>query len=289
MPSHAESLGLSSSALPLLADVVHERLGLHYEPSRFDLLSDRLAPLVLERGFESFLDYYYLLKYDDDARDEWRRVMDALSVTETYFWREIDQLRALVDHVVPQLARGGRTVRIWSVPCATGEEPLTLAMLLEEAGWFARAPIEIHASDASQAALDRALAGRFRERAFRNLPASLRERYFRSDGEVWTVVPSLHRRVTTWSVANLMCEGDVTPRAHVPIIVCRNVFIYFSAAAMTRVIHAFARAMPRRAFLCVGASESLLKLDTPFALEEIGGAFIYVKNGEAMPAPATDV
>jgi chemotaxis protein methyltransferase CheR len=279
MPSQAESLGLSSSAVPLLADLVHERLGLHFEPHRHDVLADRLAPLVIERGFESFLDYYYLLKYDADAAGDWRLVMDALSVTETYFWREIDQLRAVVDHLVPALAAAGGPVRIWSVPCATGEEPLTLAMLLEERGWFDRAPIEIHASDASAAALDKARAGRFRERSFRTLPPALRDRYFTRDGDAWVVDPALHRRVRSWSVVNLLCDGDVVPQARVPIIVCRNVFIYFSSAAVARVVGAFARAMPPRAYLCVGASESLLKLQTPFALEEIGGSFVYVKNG----------
>src|SRR4051812_43510527 len=213
MSSHAESLGLSNSALPLLADVIQERLGLLYEPQRFDLFADRLAPLVLERGFDSFLDYYYLLKYDADAAEEWRRVMDALSVAETYFWREIDQLRAVVDQLVPALAATGRTVRIWTVPCASGEEPLTLAMLLEEAGWFDRAAIEIHASDASPAALARARAGRYRERAFRSLPPPLRDKYFQRDGDGWTVSPALLRRVTSWSVVNLMCEGEVAPRA----------------------------------------------------------------------------
>src|SRR5262249_30036928 len=93
IPSEAESLGLSSAALPLVADLVHERLGVVYGPQRFDTLADRLAPLVLERSFDSFLDYFYLLKYDASSVEEWRRVMDALSVAETYFWREIDQLR----------------------------------------------------------------------------------------------------------------------------------------------------------------------------------------------------
>ena len=278
MTSHAESLGLSSSALPLLAAVVQERLGLFYEPARYDMLADRLAPLVLERGFESFLDYFYLLKYDAGATAEWSRVMDALSVTETYFWREIDQLRAIVGHIVPRLAAEGGPVRIWSVPCASGEEPLTLAMLLEEAGWFARAPIEIHASDASVAALNRARAGRYRDRAFRNLPLAMREKYFRADHDGWVVDPALHARVRSWSVVNLMCEGEVASRARVPVIVCRNVFIYFSAATMERVAAIFARAMPPRAYLCVGASESLLKLRTAFGLEEIGGAFVYVKD-----------
>jgi chemotaxis protein methyltransferase CheR len=289
MASHAESLGLSSSALPLLAGVVHERLGLLYEPQRYDLLADRLAPLVVERGFASFLDYYYLLKYDAGAAAEWQLVMDALSVSETYFWREIDQLRAVVDYVVPALAASGAPVRIWSVPCASGEEPLTLAMLLEERGWFTRAPIEIHASDASPAAIARAHAGRYRERSFRTLPPDLRDKYFTRDGDAWAVSPALHRRVASWSVANLMCDGDVLPRARAPIIVCRNVFIYFSPAGVARVTALFARAMPPRAFLCLGASESLLKLRTSFELDEIGGAFIYVKNGERVGKTDADV
>jgi chemotaxis protein methyltransferase CheR len=276
--SHADSLGLSSSALPLLADLIHERLGLLYERSRFDVLADRLAPLILERSFDSFLDYFYLLKYDADAAAEWRRVIDALSVPETYFWREIDQLRAVVDHLVPAVAASGLPIRIWSVPCATGEEPLTLAMLLEEQGWFDRAPIDVLASDASPAAIDRARGGRYRERSFRALPGAMRDKYFTRAGDMWEVRPELHRRVRSWSVANLLCEGDVVPRARVPIILCRNVFIYFSPEAIARTVGVFAAAMPSPAFLCIGAAESLLKLRTPFELEEIGGAFVYVKK-----------
>jgi chemotaxis protein methyltransferase CheR len=274
-------LGLSSSALPLLRDLVHERLGLFYDPGRFDALADRLAPLVVDAGFTSFLDYFYLLKYDQQAPGEWLRVMDALSVTETYFWREIDQLRAVVDVVVPALLRErpGSTVRIWSVPCATGEEPLTIAMLLEEAGLFARGTIEIHASDASPAALEKARAGRYRERSFRSLPPHLRLKYFERDGDTWVIAPALHARVTSWTTVNLRCEGDVAAHARAPIIFCRNVFIYFSPDAVRNVVEQFAAAMPSPGYLCVGAAESLLKLATAFELEEIGGAFVYVKRG----------
>jgi chemotaxis protein methyltransferase CheR len=273
-------LGLSSSALPLLRDLVHERLGLFYDPARYDTLADRLAPLVVEAGFTSFLDYFYLLKYDDAAPREWLRVMDALSVTETYFWREIDQVRAVVDVIVPALLRDrpGAPLHIWSVPCATGEEPLTIAMLLEEAGLFARGAIEIHASDASPAALEKARAGRFRERSFRSLPPHLRLKYFHRDGEAWVVARSLHARVTSWTTVNLRCEGDVARHARVPIIFCRNVFIYFSPDAVRRVVEQFARTMPSPGYLCVGASESLLKISTAFELEDVGGAFVYVKR-----------
>ncbi len=278
--SQADSLGLSSSALPLLRDLIHDRMGVFFENGRYDSLRDRLAPLVVDRGFGSFLDYYYLLKYDEGAAEDWGRVMDAISVPETYFWREIDQVRGIVTRAVPELVKANpaATLRIWSAPCASGEEPLTIAMMLQEEGWFDRVPIEIHASDASPAAIERAKAGRYRERSFRSLPPVLRDKYFRPDGGTWTVDPSLHRRITSWSVVNLLDETAVAARAAVPIVFCRNVFIYFSDAGIRRVVGQFAQAMPSPAYLCVGASESLLRVTSRFELEELGGAFVYVKR-----------
>lgn len=278
--SQADGLGLTKGALPLLRDLVHERLGIYYEETRLEMLRDRVAPLVVERGFQSFLDYYYLLKYDEGARDEWGRVMDALAVPETYFWREMDQIRAIVTQAVPELvkARPNDTLRIWSVPSASGEEPLTLAMMLEEEGWFDRAAIELHGSDASPAAIERARAGQYRERSFRALPARLRDKYFDGGPGVWSVKPALHRRITSWSVVNLFDAREVAARAAVPILFCRNVFIYFSEAGIRRVVEQFADAMPTPAYLCVGASESLLRVTARFELEEIGGGFVYAKR-----------
>jgi chemotaxis protein methyltransferase CheR len=280
MASHYDGLGLSASALPLLRDVIHERLGLFYDTSRLETLGDRLAPLVVERGFDSYLDYYYLLKYDASAGDEWQRVMDALSVPETYFWREIDQIQAVAQHVVPALLRAFpyAPLRIWSVPCASGEEPLTIAMVLEEARLFDQGSIEIHGSDASAVAIDRARAGRYRERAFRSLPPPLREKYFERSGDAWVARRSLVARVTSWSVANLLTEADVASRAGARVVFCRNVFIYFSAAALQRAIAYLQRWTGTPAYLALGASESLLKTSTSFRLEEIGGSFIYVKK-----------
>jgi len=278
----ADSLGLQASALALVRDVIHERLGVYYENSRFDILADRIAPLVAASGFSSFLDYFYLLKYDGDSADQWAQVMDAISVPESYFWREMDQVHALTTHLMPELAR--RTsgpIRIWSVPCASGEEPLTLALVLDQQGWFGRATIEIHAGDASRAALARAAAGLYRERAFRSLPQHHRDRYFRACGDKWQVDPKLHARVTSWRQINLMDPADARMIGLADVIFCRNVFIYFSEQGVRQVVGAFADAKPAAAYLCVGASESLLRLTNRFELEEIGGAFIYVKQPAA--------
>ena len=258
--------------------MIHERTGLYFEDARLNLLGDKLADLLEARGLASYLDYYYVLK-DDRNGVEWARLVDALSVPETYFWREMDQVHAIVDEVVPQWVERlrGRTLRIWSVPCASGEEALTLAMALEEAGWFARAPIEIHASDASEAALARAQDGVYRERAFRSLSEARRAKYFTRTEGGWRVDPVLHARVT-WSVVNVMVRDQVAAFAASPIVFCRNLFIYFSEASIRRVLDAFAAYMPSAGCLCLGVSESIMKLTTAFRLEPVRGAFVYVKR-----------
>jgi chemotaxis protein methyltransferase CheR len=276
----SELLGIPRTGLPILRDLIHDHTGLFFDADRTELLAERVAPLIVERGFRSFLDLYYLLKYDDAASPAaWRQLMDALSVPETYFWREMDQITAIVCRAVPELARrGDGVIRIWSAPCATGEEPLTIAMALNEAGWFDRVPIEIHGSDASSAAIAKARAGRYRQRSMRAIPRPMLERYFTADNGAYVPHSSLTRRITSWSVVNLMIPEEVAPYAPFPIVFCRNAFIYFSPQAVAKVVAQLGRSMPSPGYLCVGASESLLNFTSAFALEEMDRAFVYVKR-----------
>src|SRR5919206_376340 len=278
------SLGLTGGADRLLRELIHERTGLFFDNGKGDILTDKLSPLVVERGFTSLLDYYYLLKYDEAAQGEWLSVMNALSVPETYFWREMDQVRALVEWVVPRwfAAPGAGPLRIWSAACATGEEPLTIAMALDQAGWLGRAPIEIRATDASPAAIEKARRGVYRERSFRNLPAELRGKYFTQEGETktWRVDARLHASVV-WGVVNLMDEASVAPLASANVIFCRNVFIYFSDQTVGRTARTFAAHIRPPGYLFVGASESLLRVSEDFELREIGNAFVYVRRARA--------
>jgi chemotaxis protein methyltransferase CheR len=281
MPFAPENLGVSETGLPLLSELIHQQTGLFYDNGRGELLSDRLAPLVLARGFRSYLDLYYLLKFDAQSADTaWRDVMDALSVQETYFWRESDQLKALTCHVLPELVRAqpGRPVRIWSIPCASGEEPLSIAMALEEAGWFDRARIEIHASDGSPAAIDKARSGLYRERAFRALPAHLRDKYFESRGTVSAPIDSLRSRIASWSVVNLMAPNEMLAYAGCQIVFCRNAFIYFSRDSVRKVVETLESMITVPGYLFVGASESLSRLSDRFVLEEVDRAFVYTKR-----------
>lgn len=269
----------------LLRDLIHERTGIYFESDRLEMMLEKLEPRTAAQGCESYLDYYYILKYDERGAEEWLRVMDVFSVQETYFWREVDQIRALVDHVVPaHFLRSTLPFRIWSAACATGEEPYSLVIALREAGW-GNHPIEIYASDASEAALAKARACVYRERSFRSLPAGLREKYFDADGETYRLRPEISSRVT-FQWANLVrIDESSSPVGTMNVIFCRNVFIYFSSATIQRVVDAFARRVPPGGHLFIGASESLLKLTHHFALHELNGAFAYVRND----VPARDV
>jgi len=261
----------------LLRDLVHERTGIFYENERLDTMIDKLADRAVVHGCHSYLDYYYILKYEEKGPEEWLRVMDAFSVQETYFWRELGQIQTLVDVVVPAWFRDhSGPLRIWSAACATGEEPTSIAIALREAGW-GNHPITIQASDASEAALAKARAGIYRERSFRALPPDLRSKYFENVAEGSQLqrdrlLPILYQR------ANLISTAEIATLATSPVIFCRNVFIYFSPEAIRATVEFFADHMPTGGNLFVGASESLLKLTDRFELRQIDDAFIYVKQ-----------
>jgi len=273
-------LRIPERTLELLRDLVLEHTGMYYDDGRLDFLRDRLAPLALDRGFDSFLDYYYLLKYDSDAPAEWVRAIDALSVQETYFWRQFDQIKALVDVIMPLLIDSHRTpARIVSIPCASGEEPLTIAMALDEAGWFGRASIQIRAGDASDAALRRAAAGRYAGRAFRQIPPVAQHTYFRRTGtkDEWAIREDIHRRISSWTRTNVVVREELLRLGPCDVIFCRNLFIYFTPSTVAKVVDTFAEMLSSPGFLCVGAAESLLRTPSRFELREIGGAYVYVK------------
>lgn len=262
---------------PLLRDLIHERTGIYFEPARFDTLVEKVEPLALERNCYSLLDYYYMLKYEENGVEDWTRVMNALSVQETYFWREMAQIRLVAEVLAPEwFKKTSMPLQIWSAACATGEEPYSIAIALAEAG-LGDHPIEIRASDGSQVALDKCTTAIYREKAFRSLPPALKTKYFTPVGNAWQLRPEIARKVT-FQRANLLALEDISTLARAPIIFCRNVFIYFSPHAIRQTVAAFASRMPARGHLFIGASESLLRLTADFELKEMGDTFAYVRT-----------
>ena len=283
----ADVLGVSDSAFALLRDLIEGRLGVFFADDKRDQLVAKVSDLISARGMTSYLDYYYLLRYDADADRHWTELADRLSVPETFFWRQADQILACARIIAPaHFARRPATpLRIWSAACCTGEEPLSIAIALAEAGLLFSRPIEIVASDASPAMIARAQRGLYGDRAFRSLPTELRDKYFTKEGSAWRVEPHVHRKVR-YTVANLVEAAEVRPLAAADVIFCRNVFIYFSDPTIAKVARVFADEIASDGYLFLAAAESLTRLATDFTLDEIGSAFVYVKGNYAASSGA---
>jgi chemotaxis protein methyltransferase CheR len=255
--------------------LVEERTGLHYDLHERDLLGERVSARAEERGFESLLDYYYFLRYDPTAESELTALSEALVVNETYFFRELPALKLVTEHFIPGLLEAGLRPRVWSAACSTGEEPLTLAMLLDEAGLLDR--VSIVASDISGRALSQAKAGLFRRRSLRALPPGVVGRWLEGDEDGMRVAPHIVRAVD-FRQLNLVDEQQVAVLGEFDVIFCRNVLIYFRDQTIESVVARLWRRLRPTGYLIVGTSESLLRFDVPFSCEEQRGSFFYRKQ-----------
>jgi chemotaxis protein methyltransferase CheR len=271
------ALPLSPAVFTILSGLIEERAGLHYRVDDIALVRDKISARAEAAGFDSLLDYYYFLRYDPQGSAELDMLVESLVVHETYFFREADQLQIALDQLLAARFRSGATVRLWCAAASTGEEPLTLAMMLADKGLLAQT--RIVASDVSDKALARARSGRFGARSARALPAGIEGRHLRrfDRDDKLAIEPSLVEAVD-WRRINLLDELAVASLGAFDAILARNVLIYFSDATVRRVVSSLSQALVPGGVLLVGASESLLRYGTQLGCEEHGGAFFYRRS-----------
>jgi chemotaxis protein methyltransferase CheR len=264
---------LAPPVFAVLSALIEEKTGLHCRSGDRELLADRLALRARECGFDSLFDYYCYLRYDPDSAVELANLTESLVVGETYFFREFRPLQVLVDEFIEPWCRAGQRPRIWSAACATGEEPLTLAMLLAERGLLPR--VEITATDISQRALDRAMRGVHGPRAVRSIPdPALAARYLRSTPTGHEVDPRLIGAIR-WRRINLIDPDQVGALGVFDAILCRNVLIYFRDQTVQTVVQQLSGHLAAGGVLLVGISESLLRFGSALVGEELRDVFIY--------------
>lgn len=267
------ALELTPQLFAIFSALIEDACGLHYNAGDRDLLATKLVDHAVDLGHDTLLDYYYRLRYDDPDGSQLARLVETLVVHETYFFRELPQLVAIVDdYLAGIVARHGRA-RVWSAAASTGEEPYTLAMLLASRGLLDR--IELVATDVSAAALARARAGRHSRRSLRDgYPAELAARYLEVTPSGIAVAPRI-REAVAFARINLLDDAAVRALGVFDVILCRNVLIYFRDQEIARVIERLSGRLTSDGVLAVGVAESLLRFGTALACEERRGSFFY--------------
>ena len=287
--ARAGDIPLRPEEYRLLRDLVSERLGLFFGPELRSSLERRLRERLGVRGLSSFADYYQLLKYSPLGAEEWDEAAELLTTHETYFFREDYQLRAFQQELLPALAKKERKrIQIWSAGCSTGEEAYTIAMLILDSGLFeplADWEIRVHGSDLSKKCIAAARRGIYGNSSFRVTSDELRTRWFLPSAteEGKSGVTATARSLCHFAQMNLLDEERTHLVGKCDVIFCRNVVLYFDAAARKRVIDMFYEQLVPGGVLLLGHAESLLNVSTAFELLHLKEDLVYRKPTATSP------
>ena len=258
-----------SSAFDALRTFLSRTSGLALDAEKAYLAESRLQPVMQRLGLPD-LESLVLRLLSGAHYDLVREVVDAMTTNETFFFRDrlpFDNFRKIILPNLLEARKDVRRLRIWCAACSTGQEPYSIAMLLDEetqklAGWH----VEIVATDLSYNAVNTAREGLYTQfEVQRGLPISLLLRYFRQEGERWRINEHLRSRIR-FEVFNLL--ADYTDLGRFDVIFCRNVLIYFDVPTKQNVLDKMTRIIAPDGYLMMGAAETVVGLTSAFMPHE---------------------
>lgn len=278
---------LSAESFRILREAIYHHCGIWFDDATQFLLERRAQPRLDALGVGDFDEYCGILRGSQPAarRAEIDELVELCTTKETYFFRELYQLEAFRDEILPAIFRANqkkRRITIWSAGCSSGEEAYTIAILILESGLFTDWDVRIFGSDISRKMLQVARRARYGKNSFRSADPRLLRRYFREiDGqyEVKDEVKSLVR----FGHINLIDGAQSHLVGDVDVLFCRNVLIYFDLASRRRVLEGLYQKLLPGGYLLLGHSETLLNVTTAFELVHLKSDLVYRRP----PDPST--
>lgn len=249
----------------MLAKLVRDRSGLILTRDKEYLLDARLLPVVRKHGLSSLEALCAMLRQKAVASIE-RDIVEAMTTNESFFFRDTTPFKLFREMVLPELLaarQSSKQLRIWCAACSSGQEPYSLAMILEEerarlAGWR----VEIVGTDLSAEMVERSKAGSYSHfEVQRGLPVQYLTKYFRKSGDRWEILPELRAKVS-FRTFNLL--DDFAALGRFDVIFCRNVLIYFDAPTKGRVLGRMSSQLAPDGALFLGGAETVLGITDRF-------------------------
>ena len=272
-----EAAPLSREEFQQLCDYLYRRTGMVFTETKRYYVERRVHERMAATASPTFPSYFGRLRAN--AQTELEHFINAFTVNETYFYREDHQLACLTNDLLPERTRRkmpGGAIRIWSVPCSTGEEPYSIAMwLLENWPLVDNYDIEILGSDIDTQVLAHAQAGIFSKRALMRLSPYLVAKYFSPcPEEQWKILDDLRESVRFSSV-NLVEPRDTRRYGQFDVIFCRNVLIYFDDTSRRIAAENLYENLLPGGFICLGHTESMSRISPLFEVRRFSDAIIY--------------
>jgi chemotaxis protein methyltransferase CheR len=262
-----------------LCEFLYRRTGMSFDDNKRYYIDRRLAERINATASRSFQSYFATLR--SDAGQEIEHLVNAFTVNETYFYREDHQLRCMTSDLLGRIVQRKKredSIRIWSIPCSTGEEPYSIAMWLME-NWpeVDRHNIEIVGSDIDTRALKAAGDGIYGARALMRLSRDVIDRYFeRIVGDQVQIDPGLRTSVQ-FTRANLIDAQDMARYRDFDIVFCRNVLIYFDDTSRRLAAENLYDCLRPGGYICLGHSETMSRISPLFGVCRFSDAIVYQK------------
>ncbi|HEY0836965.1 MAG TPA: protein-glutamate O-methyltransferase CheR [Azospirillum sp.] len=259
-------------------EFIYRRTGLAYGEAKRYFIDRRILERVERVGVSSVQSYLSLLRFDTSGR-ELEEIVNSLTVNETYFWREEHQFSCLADAILPEVVRRkrhGQSVRIWSLPCSTGEEPYSIAIwLLENWADVDHYNVEILASDIDTKVLAAAREGVYDARSVQKLPKRVLDRYFqRLPDDRWRIAESLRGSIE-FTRLNASDKAQMAAMTDIDVIFCRNMLIYFDDVSRRETAESMFESLSPGGFVCLGHSESMSRISPLFDVRRFPDAIVY--------------
>jgi chemotaxis protein methyltransferase CheR len=261
-------------------DFFYRHTGIFFAENKRYYVDKRIEDRIAATASPSFQSYFALLRADLGG-EEMKQLVSRFTVNETYFYREEHQFRCMSASLLPATVAGrqrDRPIRIWSVPCSTGEEPYSIAIwLLENWAEVDRYDVEIIGSDIDAEALRLAVGGLYGPRALMRLSPAVRARYFEPVTEGgWRLGQALRDSVQFTRV-NLVDAAQTAAYRGFDIVFCRNLLIYFDDASRRLAVENIYDCLAPGGYVCLGHSESMSRITPLFEVRRFPDAIVYRK------------
>ncbi|HUD27599.1 MAG TPA: protein-glutamate O-methyltransferase CheR [Novosphingobium sp.] len=267
---------LSAEDIALVGELLYRWTGMIFGENKRYYIERRIAERMKRSRVATVKAYLGFVASHIGEREA---LINAFTINETYFYREEHQLAALAADILPGIVaskRPGDLVRIWSMPCSTGEEAYSIAIwLLENWPLVDAYNVEIIGSDIDTVALSRAEEGHFTERSLARLPPAVREAYFEvEDGHHRRIIQDLRESVR-FVPANIIDPATMAAMGTFDVILCRNLLIYFDDAARLLAANNLYDCLNPGGYVCLGHSESMGRISDRFTLARLPDAIVY--------------
>jgi chemotaxis protein methyltransferase CheR len=277
---------LDPSDFDALRRVIHEHSGIWLADAKLVFLQVRLADRLRDASISTPREYYHFIKYDPRGADEILHLVDAITINETWFFREMGPLEAWREAVLERLVESGARLRVWCAGCSNGAEPYTIAMMLGDSlSPTLLSRLEIIATDISQRSLETARAGVYDAHSLRHTEDRWKQKYFEPLGDGRLSIRSELRQYVHFGWSNLTDPHLAARIGPVDLVTCRNVIIYFDERSRQAALANLHAALKNGGYLILGHAESLALVNSPFEVVSISGTVLYRRGSPTRLTP----